>query len=165
MRIQHKDHNRPSLEVDHCFCKVQHLLYLSPGNFIVLEIAAASLFIRVTNSCQFWSSFCWNSSTLSTDLFMFMSYARAAGLLSPRTYTLTLIQPGDIPPVVCSAHTTTKMFCSFSDNSAVYKHCGTHLIIKWDGLHSIRPQTLTVKSKRQYYTQLNGGQVKALQKD
>ena len=28
---------------------------------------------------------------------MFVGYARAAGLLSPRTYTLTLIQPGDIP--------------------------------------------------------------------
>ena len=26
MRIQHKDHNRPTLEVDHCFCKVKNLL-------------------------------------------------------------------------------------------------------------------------------------------
>ena len=31
---------------------------------------------------------------------MFVSYARAAGLLPPRTYTLTLIQPG-----LCSALT------------------------------------------------------------
>ena len=38
--------------------------------------------------------------------FMFVSYARAAGLLSPRTYTLTLLQPGDI---VCSALTATKV--------------------------------------------------------
>ena len=29
-----------------------------------------------------------NSSTLPRDLYMFVSYARAAGLLSPRTYTL-----------------------------------------------------------------------------
>lgn len=63
--------------------------YLSPGNSIVLEITSALLFIRVTNACRFWSSFCWNSSTLSTDLFMCVTYARAAGLLSPRTYTLT----------------------------------------------------------------------------
>ena len=26
MRIQHKDHNQPTLEVDHCFCKVKSLL-------------------------------------------------------------------------------------------------------------------------------------------
>ena len=63
--------------------------YLSPGNSIVLEITSALLFISVTNACRFWSSFCWNSSTLSTDLFMFVTYARAAGLLSPRPYTLT----------------------------------------------------------------------------
>ena len=33
---------------------------------------------------------------------MLVSYARAAGLLSARTFTLTLLQPGDI---VCSALT------------------------------------------------------------
>ena len=26
VRIQHKDQNRPTLEVDHCFCKVKNLL-------------------------------------------------------------------------------------------------------------------------------------------
>ena len=62
-----------------------------PGNSIVLEIAAALLFISVTNSFRFWGSFCWNSSTLPTDLFTFVSYVRAAGLLSARTYTLTLL--------------------------------------------------------------------------
>ena len=41
--------------------------YLSPGNSIVLEIAATLLFISVTIFCWFWGSFCWNSSTLPTD--------------------------------------------------------------------------------------------------
>ena len=31
--------------------------YLSPGNYIVLEIETALLFISVTNSCRFWGSF------------------------------------------------------------------------------------------------------------
>ena len=44
--------------------------YLSPGNSIVLVIAATLLFISVTIFCRFWGSFCRNSSTLPTDLFM-----------------------------------------------------------------------------------------------
>ena len=73
--------------------------YLSPGNAMVLEIAAALLFISVTNSCQFWGSLHWNSSTLPRDLFIFMIYASTAGLLAP---WLTLLQPSYI---VCSALT------------------------------------------------------------
>ena len=42
--------------------------YLSPGNSIVLVIAATLLFISVTIFCRFWGSFCWNWSTLPTDL-------------------------------------------------------------------------------------------------
>ena len=49
--------------------------YLSPGNSIVLVIAATLLFISVTIFCRFWGSFCWNSSTLPTDLFIFVTYA------------------------------------------------------------------------------------------
>ena len=47
--------------------------YLSPGNSIVSEIAATLLFISVTIFCWFWGSFCWNSSTLPTDLLMFVN--------------------------------------------------------------------------------------------
>ena len=47
--------------------------YLSPGNSIILEIAATLLFIGVTSFCWFWGSFCWNSSTLPTDLFIFVN--------------------------------------------------------------------------------------------
>ena len=47
--------------------------YLSPGNSIILEIAATLLFIGVTIFCWFWGSFCWNSSTLPTDLFIFVN--------------------------------------------------------------------------------------------
>ena len=57
---------------------------LSPDNSIVLEIAAALLFISVANSCRFWSSFSLNSSSLPADLFMFVSYARATGLFATR---------------------------------------------------------------------------------
>ena len=84
---------------------------LSPGNSIVLGIAAALLFISVTTSCQFWSSFCWNSSTLSTDLFMFVSYARAAGLLSPRTYTLKPMTHGSTSCNICCS-TNVELCCT-----------------------------------------------------
>ena len=47
--------------------------YLSPGNSIVLEIVATLLFISVTIFWWFWGSFCWNSSTLPTDLFIFVN--------------------------------------------------------------------------------------------
>ena len=50
--------------------------YLSPGNSIILEIAAILLFIGVTIFCWFWGSFCWNSSTLPTDLFIFVNPSR-----------------------------------------------------------------------------------------
>ena len=50
--------------------------YLSPGNSIVLGIAATLLFISVTSFCWFWGSFCWNSSTFPTDLFISVTYAR-----------------------------------------------------------------------------------------
>ena len=63
--------------------------YFSPGNSVVLEIAAASLFISITNSGRFWGSFCWNSSKLPTDLFIFVIYACTMGILAPRT----LLQP------------------------------------------------------------------------
>ena len=57
VRIQHKDHNHLTLEVDHCFCKVKinspRRGYSSPGNSIFLEIEVALLFISVTNSCHF----------------------------------------------------------------------------------------------------------------
>ena len=48
---------------------------LSAGNSIVLVIAASLLFISVTIFCRFWGSFCWNSSTLPTDLSIFVTYA------------------------------------------------------------------------------------------
>ena len=41
--------------------------------FFILEIAATLLFIGVTIFCWFWGSFCWNSSTLPTDLFIFVN--------------------------------------------------------------------------------------------
>ena len=48
-------------EVDRCFCKViihsPTRGYLSPGNSIVLEIAAVLLLICITNFCRFWGSF------------------------------------------------------------------------------------------------------------
>ena len=47
--------------------------YLSPGNSIILEIAATLLFISVTIFCWFWGSFCWNSSTFPTDQFIFVN--------------------------------------------------------------------------------------------
>ena len=90
VRIQHQDHHRPTLEVDHCFCKRQKFTLLDefiyPGNSIVLEIAAALLFISVTNSCRLWGSSCWKSSTFPTGQFMFVSYARDAGLLWPHSF-------------------------------------------------------------------------------
>ena len=49
--------------------------YLSPGNSIVLGIATTLLFISVTIFCRFWRSFCWNSRTLPTALFIFVTYA------------------------------------------------------------------------------------------
>ena len=53
-----KSTNRPSLEVDHCFCKVQNSLpFIITGSSIVLEIAAALLFISVTNLANFGAHF------------------------------------------------------------------------------------------------------------
>ena len=43
--------------------------YLSPGNSIVLGIAATLLFISVRFFCRFWG----NSSKLPTDLFIFVT--------------------------------------------------------------------------------------------
>ena len=48
--------------------------YLSPGNSIILEIAATLLFICVTIFHWFWGSFCWNSSTLPTGLWTLPAY-------------------------------------------------------------------------------------------
>ena len=48
--------------------------YLSPGNSIILEIAATLLFICVTSFQWFWGSFCWNSSTLPTGLWTLPAY-------------------------------------------------------------------------------------------
>ena len=118
--------------------------YLSLGNSIDLEIAAALLFISVTNSCRFWGSFCWNSSTLPTYLFIFVIYARAAGLLAPRTllrswlYALDL-QPGDcaLPQKLYTAEyiksqkpdgITSNSFCTMK----WYMNCGYE--IKWSFL-------------------------------
>ena len=54
-RSQNKDHNRPTLKrLTICLCKVKIYSprrvrrYLSPGNSIILEIAATLLFIGVT---------------------------------------------------------------------------------------------------------------------
>ena len=47
---------------------------LSPGNSIILEIAATLLFICVTSFHWFWGSFCLNSSTLSTGLWTLPAY-------------------------------------------------------------------------------------------
>ena len=65
--------------------------YLSPGNSIVLGIAATLLFISITIFCPFWGSFCWNSSMLPTDLFIFVTYARAAAL--PQKSSQITFQP------------------------------------------------------------------------
>ena len=117
MRIQHKDHKRPTLEVDHCFCKSKihspRRGYLSPVNSIVLEIAAALLFISVTNSCRFWGSFVETQARLQqTCLFSWVMHALRAychglhfctlSFTLLHSYTLTLLQPGDM---VCSALT------------------------------------------------------------
>ena len=62
VRIQHKDHNRPTLELTIVSAKSKIYSprrgYLSPGNSIVLGIAATLLFISVTIFCLFWGSFC-----------------------------------------------------------------------------------------------------------
>ena len=85
VRIQHKDHNRRTLEVDHCFYKVKNSMSL--GNSIVFNIQAALLFISVTNL----GLICRNSSTLLPDPFTFVIYARPAGLLTARTCTLNTL--------------------------------------------------------------------------
>ena len=77
-RNQNKDHNRPhtwGLTIVSAKSKIYSPRqgYLSPGNSIILEIAATLLFIGFTIFCWFWGSFCWNSSTLPTDLFIFVS--------------------------------------------------------------------------------------------
>ena len=63
MRIQHKDHNRSTLDVDrHCFCKVKihtpRRGYLSPGNSIILEIAvlyySSASQIRADFGAHYW---------------------------------------------------------------------------------------------------------------
>ena len=98
--------------------------YLSPGNFIVLEVEAALLFIWVTNSCWFWGS---SVEILITDLFIFVIHARTAGLfattnLQSLTHSLThsLLQPDDI---VCSALikcTTTRK--KKNERTSIYKY-------------------------------------------
>ena len=63
-----------------CLCKVKIYSprrvrrYLSPGNSIILEIAATLLFICVTSFHWFWASFCWNSSTLPKGLWTLPAY-------------------------------------------------------------------------------------------
>lgn len=66
--------------------------YSSPSNPIVLVIEAALFFISMTNSCQFLGLVCLNLSTLWTDLYIFVIYARAAGLFAT-TVTVSLCVP------------------------------------------------------------------------
>ena len=60
--------------------------YLSPGNSIILEIAATLLFICVTSFHWFWGSFCWNSSTLPTGLWTLPAYRAILKNFSDITY-------------------------------------------------------------------------------
>ena len=75
-----------------CLCKVKIYSprrvrrYLSPGNSIILEIAATVLFIGVTNFHWFWGSFCWNSSTLPTGLWTLPAYRAILKNFSPITF-------------------------------------------------------------------------------
>ena len=48
MQIQHKDHNRPTLEVDHCFCEVKNLLSKT-------RLFITSSFHRFWNSSYFYT--------------------------------------------------------------------------------------------------------------
>ena len=50
--------------------------YLAPGNSIVLEIAATLLFINVTNFFADFGAHFVETSTLPTDLFMFVNPSR-----------------------------------------------------------------------------------------
>ena len=108
MQIQLKYHNRPTIVSAKVKFYSPRRGYLSPGNSIVLEIAAAAeIFISVTNSCTFWGSFCLNSSNLPVHLYMFVSYAALRaychhGHTLLRSHTRTHLQPGD---KVCSALT------------------------------------------------------------
>ena len=70
MRIQHKDHTRQTLEVVTIVSAKSKIHSPRRGLF----------FISVTNSWRSCRSFCWNSSSLPADLFIFLSYARATGL-------------------------------------------------------------------------------------
>ena len=72
-----------------CLCKVKIYSprrvrrYLSPGNFIILEMAATLLFICVTIFHWFWGSFCWNSSKLPTGLWTLPAYRAILKKLLP----------------------------------------------------------------------------------
>ena len=58
-----------------------------------VQIAATLLFIGVTIFCWFWGSFCWNSSTLLTDLFIFVNpsclYSNTKNILPYHISTLS----------------------------------------------------------------------------
>ena len=95
MRIQQKDHNRPTLKVDHCFCSQKFTLldeffFLSPDNSIVLEIEAASLLISVTNSCRFWGSFVEIEERFQQTCFFSWFMHALRTYLRPRTCTHSL---------------------------------------------------------------------------
>ena len=65
-------------------------VHLSPGNFIVLEIAAALLFTSVTIFCWFWRSFCWNPSTLSNRPVYFRDLCTRCGPIGTTENPYTL---------------------------------------------------------------------------
>ena len=62
-------------------------------NSIVLEIAGTFLVTSVTILCWFRGLFCWNSSTLPTDLFICVTYARAAYSALPQKSPHITFQP------------------------------------------------------------------------
>ena len=79
MRIKHKDHNRPTLEVDHCFLQSQKFTLQDEVIYhqvipIVLGIAATLFIIHQRhNFLPILALILLNSNTLPTDLFVFVN--------------------------------------------------------------------------------------------
>ena len=135
MRIQHKDHNSPNSWGWPLFLQSQKIYsprrsYLSPANNIILEIAATLLFIFIIIFCWFWGSFCWNSSTLPTDLFIFVNPSCLQS-------TTTKILPYHISTQVCK-FVKLKNYTSFTKTGNITKSFSSKKLIETNNIFAIR---------------------------
>ena len=104
--------------------------YLSPGNSIILEIAATLLIISITIFCWFWGSFCWNSSTLPKDLFIFVNPSCLQS-------TTTKILPYHISTQVCK-FVKLENYTSFTKTGNITKSFSGEKLIETNNIFAIR---------------------------